>query len=575
MKKLLKYLTNYKKESIIAPLFKMLEAGFELLVPIVMANIVDIGIKNRNEGFIWKMCVLMMALGFLGLVCSLTAQYFAAKAAWGFGTALREDMYQHIQNLSYRELDQVGTPTLVNRITTDIMQVQTGVNMALRLFLRSPFLVAGALIMALTISPMLTIIFIVAVMGIGLVLYVLTKVTIPMYGKIQKILDEIILHTRENYIGARVVRAFSREKREEEDFDEMNLQMKRVQTRAGNISALMNPLTFVLINLAIMVILWAGGWQVQIGNISQGQVIALINYMNQILLALTALANLMIVFNKAIASADRVNQIFELHSTMKNGNSRENPEKELVVVFDHVTFSYEKAQESSLEDISFTIPKGATVGIIGATGSGKSTLLQLIPRFYDCSAGKIYIDGKEIRTYDTKILRQKIGVVPQKAVLVQGTIKENLLWGNPKASESDIWRCLKTAQAEEIVKQRKKGLEASVETLGRNFSGGQKQRLTIARALIRKPEILILDDSTSALDYMTDEALRHALRENKKEMTVFIASQRVAAVQNADFILVLDDGKLAGKGTHEELKNTCEVYREICNSQCTLKEEAI
>lgn len=552
----------------IAPLFKMLEASFELLIPIVMANIVDVGIKNRKEGFLWKMCVLMIALGFLGLVCSLTAQYFAAKAAWGFGTALREDMYQHIQNLSYRELDKAGTPTLVNRITTDIMQVQTGVNMALRLFLRSPFLVAGALLMAWLISPILTVIFVVAVMGIGLVLYGITKVTIPMYGKIQKILDKLILHTRENYIGARVIRAFSREKKEEEDFDEMNLQMKRVQIRAGNMSALMNPFTFVLINLAIMVILWAGGWQIQIGNISQGQIIALINYMNQILLALTALANLMVVFNKAIASAERVNQIFDLHSTMKNGNSRENWKHEQVVVFDRVTFSYENAQEPSLKDVSFTVPKGATVGIIGATGSGKSTLLQLIPRFYDCSKGQIYIDGKEIRTYDTQTLRQKTGMVPQKAVLVQGTIKENLLWGNSKASESEIWKSLRIAQAEEIVKQRKKGLEASVEPLGRNFSGGQKQRLTIARALIRKPEILILDDSTSALDSMTDEALRGALKENKKDMTVFIASQRVAAVQNADFILVLDDGKLIGKGTHGELKNTCEVYREICDSQC-------
>lgn len=568
MRKLLKYLSNYKKESMIAPLFKMLEASFELLIPIVMANIVDVGIKNRKEGFLWKMCVLMIALGFLGLVCSLTAQYFAAKAAWGFGTALREDMYQHIQNLSYRELDKAGTPTLVNRITTDIMQVQTGVNMALRLFLRSPFLVAGALLMAWLISPILTVIFVVAVMGIGLVLYGITKVTIPMYGKIQKILDKLILHTRENYIGARVIRAFSREKKEEEDFDEMNLQMKRVQIRAGNMSALMNPFTFVLINLAIMVILWAGGWQIQIGNISQGQIIALINYMNQILLALTALANLMVVFNKAIASAERVNQIFDLHSTMKNGNSRENWKHEQVVVFDRVTFSYENAQEPSLKDVSFTVPKGATVGIIGATGSGKSTLLQLIPRFYDCSKGQIYIDGKEIRTYDTQTLRQKTGMVPQKAVLVQGTIKENLLWGNSKASESEIWKSLRIAQAEEIVKQRKKGLEASVEPLGRNFSGGQKQRLTIARALIRKPEILILDDSTSALDSMTDEALRGALKENKKDMTVFIASQRVAAVQNADFILVLDDGKLIGKGTHGELKNTCEVYREICDSQC-------
>ena len=569
MKNLLKYLKHYSKESIIAPLFKMLEASFELFIPIVMAEIIDVGIKNTDQPYIWKMCVVMVFLGVLGLICSLTAQYFAAKAAWGFGTELRKDMYDHIHALSYTELDMAGTPTLVNRMTSDIMQVQTGVNMALRLFLRSPFLVVGAVCMAFTISRKLTIVFLAAVLGIGLVLYLITRVTIPLYGNIQKILDKIVLLTRENYVGARVVRAFSREKVEQKEFFQVNEHMEETQMHAGNIAALMNPLTFVLVNLAIVVILWAGGHQVQEGSLSQGQIVALVNYMSQILLALTALANLMLIFTRAAACAGRVNEVFELKPSMKNGTQEADKRKKqgYEVAFEHVTFSYQKAQEPSLSDITFSVEKGQTIGVIGATGSGKSTLLQLIGRFYDCQQGKVSVDGLDVREYRMDALRNKIGMVPQKAMLFKGTIRSNLLWGKPEAQNEELWKALEIAQARQIVENKNGKLDSEVEMYGRNFSGGQRQRITIARALVRKPEILILDDSTSALDYATDEAFRSALHANKGEMTVFAASQRAAAVRHADRILVLDDGKLVGNGTHEELLKTCEVYREICRSQ--------
>lgn len=576
MKNLLKYLKNYKKESIIAPLFKMLEASFELLVPLVMAKIIDVGIKNSDQTYIWKMCGLMVALGVLGLVCSLTAQYFAAKAALGFGTELRASMYRHINRLSYQELDLVGTPTLVTRMTSDINQVQTGVNMVLRLFLRSPFLVVGAVTMAFTISAKLTVIFLVAVPLIGLAIFLIIRLTIPIYKKAQNFLDGIVRITRENYVGARVVRAFSRQEDEKKDFLENSDNLKNMQLYAGKISALMNPVTFVLINLAIIAILWAGGWQVQAEAITQGEVVALVNYMNQILVALVALANLIVTITKAVACAARVNEVFAVTPSMEEGEKTEGrtDEKQPKIVFDHVTFSYGGAQEASLEDISFTVEAGETVGVIGGTGSGKSTLMNLIPRFYDAQQGQILVDGQNVREYSFQGLREKFGIVPQKAVLFQGTIRENLCWRKKESTDEELWKALEIAQGKEVVEKKSGGLDERVETGGRNFSGGQRQRLTIARALVGNPEILILDDSASALDFATDAALRKALRRGTADTTVLIVSQRASAVKNADKILVLDDGRLAGCGTHKELLQSCSVYREICLSQFSREEAA-
>ena len=576
MKQMLQYLKAYKKESIIAPLFKMLEASFELLVPIVMANIIDVGIQNGDKPYIWRMCVLMIALGVLGLACSLTAQYFAAKAAMGFGTALRKALFGHINSLSYNELDQIGTPTLITRMTSDINQAQTGVNMMLRLFLRSPFIVIGAVVMAFTISAKLTIIFLIAVPLIGLAIYLIMRITVPIYKKVQSILDQIVLHTRENYVGARVVRAFSREKDETEQFDEISGSLKNTQLYAGKISALMNPITYVMVNIAILCILWFGGWQVQVGSVSQGQIVALVNYMNQILLALVALANLIVAVTRALACAIRINEVFQVNSSMKEGTEEKNTQEsgKPRVAFDHVTFTYGGAQEASLTDISFSAMPGETVGIIGGTGSGKSTLVNLIPRFYDAAEGSVTVDGQDVKTYTFQHLREKIGVVPQKAVLFLGTIRSNLQWRKKDAKESELWKALQIAQAEEVVKKKQKGLDEKVETGGRNFSGGQRQRLTIARALVGEPEILILDDSASALDFATDAALRRSIKESTGKATVFLVSQRAATVKNADQILVLDDGKLVGKGTHEELLKNCNVYKEICMSQFSSQEVA-
>lgn len=574
MRKLLIYLKSYRKESIIAPLFKMLEASFELLVPVVMANIIDIGIRNRDQSYIWNMCWLMIGLGVLGLVCSLTAQYFAAKAALGFGTALRKDMYHHINRLSYTELDMIGTPTLVTRMTSDINQVQTGVNMVLRLFLRSPFIVVGAVVMAFTISVKMTVIFLVAVPLIGLAIYLIIRLTIPIYKKAQAILDKIVRITRENYVGARVVRAFSRQEDEMEEFRNTSEGLKKTQLFAGKLSALMNPITYVLVNLAILCILWAGGHQVQEGSITQGQVVALVNYMNQILLALVALANLIIAFTRATACAIRVNEVFSIKTSMEEGSGEEGSSKAPKVVFDHVSFTYAKAQEPSLSDISFTARAGETIGIIGGTGSGKSTLVNLIPRFYDAQEGSVFVDGTDVKKYSYQALRGKIGIVPQKAVLFMGTIRENLQWRKKDTSDREIWKALTIAQGKEVVEKKAKQLDDPVETGGRNFSGGQRQRLTIARALVGEPEILILDDSASALDFATDAALRRSIRRETGGMTVFIVSQRAATVKTADKILVLDDGKLAGCGTHETLIKSCEVYREICLSQFSQEEVA-
>lgn len=575
MKQMLQYLKAYKKESVIAPLFKMLEASFELLVPIVMANIIDVGIQNGDKSYIWRMCALMIGLGVLGLVCSLTAQYFAAKAAMGFGTALRKALFGHINSLSYNELDQIGTPTLITRMTSDINQAQTGVNMMLRLFLRSPFIVIGAVMMAFTISAKLTIIFLIAVPLIGLAIYLIMRITVPIYKKVQSILDQIVLHTRENYVGARVVRAFSREKDETEQFNEISGGLKDTQLYAGKISALMNPVTYVMVNIAILCILWFGGWQVQIGSVSQGEIVALVNYMNQILLALVALANLIVAVTRALACAIRINEVFQVNSSMEEGTKEGTKESgKPRVAFDHVTFTYGGAQEASLTDISFSAMPGETIGIIGGTGSGKSTLVNLIPRFYDATEGSVTVDGQDVKIYTFQHLREKIGVVPQKAVLFLGTIRSNLQWRRKDAKESELWKALQIAQAEEVVKKKQKGLDEKVETGGRNFSGGQRQRLTIARALVGEPDILILDDSASALDFATDAALRRSIKENTKKATVFLVSQRAATVKNADQILVLDDGKLVGKGTHEELLKNCNVYKEICMSQFSSQEVA-
>lgn len=576
MKKLLRYLRNYRKEAILAPLFKMLEASFELIVPLVTARIIDVGIAGTDIPYIWRMCIVMIALGAIGLTCSLTAQYFSAKAAMGFSTELRRDMFAHINSLPYRELDIAGTSTLITRMTSDINQAQTGVNLVLRLFLRAPFIVVGALFMAFTISTRIGIIFLIAVPLISLVIYLIMKVTVPIYRKVQKTLDRISLITRENHVGARVVRAFRHQEEEIQDFKDANGTFTDIQIAAGRISALLNPATYVIMNLGIVAILWYGSKQVYAGAITQGEVTALVNYMTQILLALLQLANLIVAVTKAIASGSRLNEVFDIHSTMTDEGNQEQQTKpdEARVSFRDVEFTYANTTEPALEQITFDAKPGETVGIIGGTGCGKTTLVNLIPRFYDINGGTLKINGCDVRDYPLEQLRQKIGVVPQKAVLFKGTLRENMLWGKKDASDEEIWKALEIAQAKEFVEAKKDVLDMMIQQGGRNLSGGQRQRLTIARALIRKPEILILDDSASALDFATDAALRRAIHENTEGMTVFIVSQRAASIKQADRILVLDDGQLAGQGTHEELLQSCDVYREICLSQLSEKEVA-
>ncbi|MDD3278406.1 MAG: ABC transporter ATP-binding protein [Lachnospiraceae bacterium] len=577
MKQLLRYLKGYGRESVIAPLFKMLEACFELVVPIVTARIIDIGIKNGNTPYIWRQCAILVAFGVIGLVCSLTAQFFAAKASMGFGTNLRKDLYRHINGLSYTELDKIGTPTLVTRITSDVNQVQTGVNLFLRLFLRSPFIVIGAVVMALSISFRMTLIFFAAVPLIALSIFVIVRLTIPIYKKVQNTLDKVVLLTRENYTGARVVRAFSRQEDEKKDFADTNARLMKTQLGAGWISALMNPMTYVLVNLAIITILLLGGREVMIGSLTQGEVIALVNYMNQILLALIALANLIITVTKAWASAIRVNEVFAEKTTMTEGTKEREEASNAhpsAVSFSHVTFFYEGAREPSLWDLSFTVQKGQTIGIIGGTGSGKSTLVNLIPRFYDAQEGQVSVNDMPVKAYTYEGLRSRIGIVPQKSVLFTGTIRDNMRWSDPTATDEQIWEALEIAQAKEFVEQKAGQLDEMSYTGGRNFSGGQRQRLCIARALVGKPDILILDDSASALDFATDAALRRALREKTRDMTTFLVSQRVATVRFADQILVLEDGRLTGMGSHEKLRKNCPVYREICQSQLSKEVEA-
>ena len=576
MRKLLRYIKGYEKQAILAPLFKMLEACFELFVPLVVAGIIDTGIKNADTVYIWQRCGLLVLLAAVGLTCSLTAQYFSATAALGFGTALRRDLFRHIDTLSYSELDGIGTPTLVTRMTSDINQVQNGVNLTLRLLLRAPFIVLGALVMAFSISPRLTVLFVVVTAMISLIIWGIMRTTVPIYRDAQNHLDRVTLLTRENYVGARVVRAFARQPDELAAFVQTNDRLKAIQTKAGRISALMNPLTYLVVNLGIIAILVRGGQQVNTGALTQGQILALINYMSQILISLLRLADLVISVTRALASGARVNEILNTRTTMPDPAAAELPLQQAApaVSFDGVTFGYRGAGAPSLTDVSFAAQNGETVGVIGGTGSGKTTLVNLAARFYDADTGSVKLFGHDVKEYSFTQLRRMVGIVPQQAVLFTGTIRDNMQWAAPGADDDAIWRALEIAQAADFVRSKPGMLDAPVETAGRNFSGGQRQRLTIARALVPQPKILILDDSASALDFATDAALRKAIHEKTKGMTVFIVSQRAASVQRADHILVLDDGHLVGDAPHAELLKTCEVYKEICLSQLSREEVA-
>ena len=569
MRKLIYYLKDYKKESILAPLFKMLEALFELFVPIVMAKVIDVGIPLGDKNYIIRMCLVMILLGIIGLACSITAQYFSAKAASGFATKLRHSLFEHIQSLSFTEMDTIGTSTLITRMTSDINQAQNGVNMFLRLFMRSPFIVFGAMVMAFTIDVKAALIFVVAIPVLSVVVFGIMYASIPLYKKVQSRLDTVLGITRENLTGVRVIRAFHKEENETEKFEDANNALASLQIFVGKISALMNPMTYVIVNLAIAALVWTGGIRVNTGIITQGEVVALINYMSQVLVELIKLANLIVLINKAIACGNRVQSVFEIKSSMDETENPVSPDKktDYAVEFNHVCLRYGKSDVDSLTDIDFNVKRGETIGIIGGTGSGKSSVVNMIPRFYDACEGEVLVDGINVKDYAINDLRQKIGIVMQKAVLFKGTIRDNLLWGNETASEEDIYEALKVSQALEVVEGKKNGLDSEVAQGGKNFSGGQKQRLTIARALVRKPEILILDDSASALDYATDAALRKAIREMDNSPTVFIVSQRASSIQYADKIIVLDDGKIAGIGTHQELIDNCGVYQEIYYSQ--------
>lgn len=576
MRKLMRYIRGYEKQAVLAPLFKMLEACFELFVPLVVAGIIDTGIKNADTVYIWQRCGLLVILAAVGLACSLTAQYFSATAALGFGTALRRDLFRHIDTLSYSELDGIGTPTLVTRMTSDINQVQNGVNLTLRLLLRAPFIVLGALVMAFSISPRLTVLFLVVTAMISLIIWGIMRTTVPIYRDAQNHLDRVTLLTRENYVGARVVRAFARQPDELDAFVQTNDRLRAIQTKAGRISALMNPLTYLVVNLGIIAILVRGGQQVNTGALTQGQIIALINYMSQILISLLRLADLVISVTRALASGARVNEILNTRTTMPDPAAAELPpvDNAPAVALDGVTFRYRGAGAPSLTDVGFTARNGETVGVIGGTGSGKTTLVNLIARFYDADTGSVKLFGHDVKGYSFTQLRRMVGIVPQQAVLFTGTIRENMQWAAPNADDDAIWRALEIAQAADFVRSKPGMLDAPVETAGRNFSGGQRQRLTIARALVPQPKILILDDSASALDFATDAALRRAIKEKTKGMTVFIVSQRAASVQRADHILVLDDGRLVGDAPHAELLKTCEIYKEICLSQLSREEVA-
>ena len=578
MKKLLVYLKDYKKESVLGPLFKLLEATFELIVPLVMAAIIDTGVATGDKSYIMKMCMVLVLLAVIGLTCSITAQYFAAKAAVGFATKLRHALFAHIESLSFTEMDTVGTATLITRMTSDVNQVQNGVNLVLRLFLRSPFIVFGAMVMAFTIDVKAALVFVVTIPLLSIIVFGIMLISIPLYKKVQSALDKVLGITRENLTGSRVIRAFNKEDEEKVHFNENNDLLTRAQIYVGKISALMNPLTYVIINGAIVVLVWTGAVRVDNGYITQGEVVALINYMSQILVELVKLANLIININKSIACGNRIQSIFEMQPSITDGSGQKvdkvqtdtadrSEEAEYAVEFSHVGLTYAGAGDESLTDIDFKVKKGETIGIIGGTGSGKSSVVNLIPRFYDVTSGFIKVDGKDVKDYPLEELRGKIGTVLQKAVLFHGTIRENLKWGNPDATEEDLNRAITVAQAKEFIDNKEGRLDFEIEQGGKNLSGGQRQRLTIARAVVKKPEILILDDSASALDFATDAALRKAIREMEGETTVFIVSQRAASIQHADRIVVLDDGKIVGLGTSEELLESCEVYQEIYNSQ--------
>lgn len=576
MKEIMKYFRNYRIRAILAPLFKMLEASFELLVPLVMAKIIDVGIKNGDKPYIYKMGLIMIGLGLIGLACSITAQYFSARTAMGFGKELRADLFKQIESLSYTEIDQIGSTTLITRMTSDVNQIQTGVNMFLRLFLRSPFIVFGATIMAFTVDSKAAKVFLITLPILSLIVFGIMAITIPLYRRVQSRLDSVLLSTRENLSGARVIRAFNQEENEKASFIEKTSMLTKEQIFVGRVSSFLNPLTYAVINLSIVALIWVGAKRVDGGFILQGSVYALVNYMSQILVELVKLANLIVTETKAIASANRVSQILLTKSsqvyraeTVKKANKNE----QLKVQFNNAGLTYKGAKASSIEKINLDVKRGDTIGIIGGTGSGKSSFVNLIPRFYDCTEGSILIDGINVKDYAKQELIDKIGIVPQKAVLFAGTIEENLKWGKADASEEDIMLALEIAQAKDFVMEKEGGIKFMLNQGAKNLSGGQKQRLTIARALVKKPEILILDDSSSALDYATDAALRMAIKEKMDNTTVFIVSQRSSSIMYANKIVVLDDGQIVGTGTHEELLASCEVYQEICSSQNKLKDD--
>ena len=569
MKRLLGYLKEHLCVTILAPLFKMLEASFELFVPLVVASMIDVGIGHHDIGYLWKMGGLLILLGIIGFSFSITAQYFAARSAVYTGKSMRSDLFAHMNQFSYQEIDQVGTSTLINRMSNDINQVQNGVNMFLRLFLRSPFVVFGAMFMAFTVDHKAAISFVFTITALAVVVGLILWITMPMYKKVQKQVDGVLKSTRENLLGIRVIRAFNRQRSEEENFRVQSGQLYNKQIHVGKISALLNPLTYMIINLGIIAILWSGGKQVDLGYLTQGQIIALINYMSQILVELVKLANLLIILSRAFASLDRVDQIFALEPSMKETGKTDIEEKKdtPILEFKDTSFVYHSARKETIHPFDFAVKEGETIGVIGGTGSGKSTFVSLIARLYDVTSGRILYRGVDEKELKPEFIRGKIGFVPQKASLFEGSLRDNMKWGKEDATDEEIYQALDIAQAREFVDQKEQGLDFRIEQNGGNLSGGQKQRLTIARALVRKPEILILDDSASALDFATDARLRKAIKENTDNMTVFLVSQRVSTIRNADHILVLDDGKIAGIGTHLQLLKEKQVYKEICASQ--------
>lgn len=567
MKKLLVFLKEYKKETILGPLFKLLEASFELMVPLVIAALIDKGITGGDKSYVVKMCLILVLLCFVGYISAITAQYFAAKAAAGFAAKVKKALFENIQNLSFSDMDKVGTSTMITRMSSDVNQVQQGVNLTIRLLLRSPFVVFGAMVMAFTIDVRQALIFLVTIILLFAVVGFIMTWSIPRYGKIQSGLDVLLGLTRENHSGVRVVRAFGLEEKEKKNFHEKNNALLALQEFVGSVTALMNPVTYAILNLAVAYLIYRGAIYVNSGNLTQGQVVALYNYMSQILVELIKFANLVLTVTKAIASGNRVQELLELKSSMADGTVRTFDNTADHVIFNNVSMRYQGDSEDSLENISFTVKRGERIGVIGGTGSGKTTLINMIPRFYDTSAGEVILDGKNVKEYSLDALRERIGIVPQKAVLFHGSIRDNIRWGKNDATDEEVYEALRIAQAEEIVKGKEKELDYMVAQGGKNFSGGQKQRLTIARALVRKPEILILDDSASALDYLTDKNLREAIAEMDDAPTTFIVSQRASSVINCDKIIVLDNGRAAGIGTHEELMDSCELYREIYDSQ--------